>query len=148
MAGLLGRHRDSQAGHATALAVLRDVYGPDHIMAMPLTNMGVVHLTLGELDRAAEAQERAATLFAAGYGPHHPHTALARRRLGVVRLAQGCTDDAEALLRAALDDTIAGLGPGAPGRRGHPGRAGRLPTGALARQVDPDLPGSTRSSGR
>ncbi len=98
-----GRHREAIAEYDTLLDDTVTLYGPDHPrVAQVLTNRGLAHYYLQQLDRAVADQQRALEIHLAHEGLTG-ETAGVLLNLGISQLLAGRVDEARPSIEQALD---------------------------------------------
>jgi nucleoside phosphorylase/tetratricopeptide (TPR) repeat protein len=98
-----------------ALRIKESAYGPDHLLvAITLTNLGIVARQQGDLDEARRLLVRAMEIFKSAYGPDHPQVACTLNSLGLVAQEQGDPGEARRLHEQALGIFESAYGPDHP----------------------------------
>ena len=98
-----GFYPQSQSFHQQALAIRKQVFGPDHpAVAESLSHLGTLYRTQDNYQQAEECHLQSLNIREKELGPDHPITAISLNNLGVVYRNQGKYEQAEPLLQRAL----------------------------------------------
>jgi serine/threonine protein kinase len=99
----LGDNDGAQAALEEAIAVGREVNGPDHpSVVRDMDGLSVVLLEKGDLDGAERTRRELLDMSRRSFGDDHPRVASSMANLGVVHLRKSEYAAAESLLRAAV----------------------------------------------
>ncbi|HRI06980.1 MAG TPA: tetratricopeptide repeat protein [Nannocystaceae bacterium] len=124
---LLGQRDRVAADFERALAVYREVLGPEHPdIALLLSNVGNIRLLQGDLDGAEAAQKEALALKERLVSPDHPDVATVLTNLGSVYQRRGDADRALALFQRALAIRERALSPDHPSTANALGNVGEI----------------------
>jgi serine/threonine-protein kinase len=98
-----GRYPESRLQNERALAIFRDIHGPNHpLIAEVLINLAAIEQETGNY-AAAEAQHRKAlAIFEPYYGSNHPKTASSKTLIARALVLQKKLDESAFLLQDAL----------------------------------------------
>ncbi len=126
---MLGQRDRVAEDFARALAIYRDVLGPEHPdVALLLSNLGNIRLLQGDLDGAEAAQSEALALKERLVGPDHPDVATILINLGALHQRRRDLDRARALVERALSIRERALGPDHPSTANTLGNLGEILT--------------------
>ncbi len=106
-----GAHEPAEALYREAIAIFRDVLGPEHYhVAVCANNLGLLLVDTGRYEEAEVLYLEALAIRRKVFGDRHPAVVIGRTNLGLLFVATGRYQEAEPHFREALD--LARLLPG------------------------------------
>lgn len=103
-ASKLNQFADAERYHREALALRRDLFGPEHaVTSQSLSSLGFLLFKMGQYDESLELMEAALRIADRELGPNHPVISTRALNLSSGYLRTGRFAEAEDLIRKAID---------------------------------------------